>query len=266
VKFYRYWVKEADTIVVDGTSSEITCYGRSDVSLDAARVNAREQAAKILEKIEGNYDAFDDYEVAIREEIIEQIGPQNIISRNRYGALVLNSEDVVFVDIDEPRLGFWETLFGDKTLSKKQQMKRMIEKQISRGNYEGLGFRLYETHSGMRLIISGREFSAGSDASRKLLRAFNSDPLYAMLCAKQQCYRARLTPKPYRMRLKAHRVHYPRTDEEHQALERWIDGYEAASQRFATCKFIKELGRPCRSGIIKRHDAMTRAHKSMKLA
>ncbi len=90
MKFYRHWVKEADTIVVDGTSSEITCYGRSDVSLEAAHLNAREQAAKIREKIEGKHDAFDDYEVAIREEIIEQIDPENMISRNRYVALVLN--------------------------------------------------------------------------------------------------------------------------------------------------------------------------------
>jgi len=266
MKLYRHWVKEAATIIVDGEPLEIHCYGRSNESIGAALDDAKVQAAAIQKKIEGNRSATNDYEVAIREEVVEEIDRHNIVSRNRYGALVLNSENVVFIDIDEPRIGFWKRLFGNKTLTKKQQMLEMIEQQVSRGAYDGLGFRVYETHSGMRLIITGRKFAAGSDESRKLLHAFNSDPLYAVLCAKQQCYRARLTPKPYRMRLKAHRVHYPRTEQEQRKTEQWIEGYDAASARFATCKFVKALGRSHNNDIIKHHDKVTRAHESMTLA
>ena len=157
---------------------------------DAAIANAREQAIAIQNKVAGNLDAVGDYEVAIREEIIQEIDRNNIVSRNRYGALVLNSENVAFIDIDEPRIGFWKRLFGKKNLTKKQQMMEMIEQEAARADYDGLGFRVYETHSGMRLIITGRKFVAGSAESRKLLDAFNSDPLYAVLCAKQQCYTA----------------------------------------------------------------------------
>lgn len=266
MRLYRYWVKETTTIPVDGEPLEIHCYGHSNDSIARAKDNAQEQAAAIQKKIEGNRDPRDTYEVAIREEIIKEIDRHNIISRNRYGALVLNSENVVFVDIDEPRIGFWKRLFGDKNLTKKQQMLEMIEQQTSHGAYDGLGFRVYETHAGMRLIITGRKFTAGSDESQKLLREFNADPLYAVLCAKQQCYRARLTPKPYRMRLKAHRVNYPRTEQEQQALEQWLGTYEQAFDRFATCKFVKEFGRPGRNAIIKYHDNITKAHESMTLA
>ncbi len=266
MKLYRHWVKEAATIIVDGEPLEIHCYGRSNGSVDAAIANAREQATAIQNKIAGNRGAIGEYEVAIREEIIQEIDRNNIVSRNRYGALVLNSENVVFVDIDEPRIGFWKRLFGNKNLSKKQQMLEMIEQVATRSEYDGLGFRVYETHSGMRLIITGRKFVAGSRESRELLDAFNSDPLDAVLCAKQQCYRARLTPKPYRMRLKAHRVQYPRNEEEQQAVADWIADYEATSERFATCKFIKELGRSRTNDIIKHHDKITKANESIKLA
>ena len=40
------------------------------------------------------------YYALIREEIIQEIDDQNVISRNHYGAEVLNSENVVFVDCD----------------------------------------------------------------------------------------------------------------------------------------------------------------------
>ncbi len=266
MRLYRHWVKEAATITVDGGPLEINCYGHSNESIRAAREDAREQAVVIQQKIEKCREPPDDYEVAIREEIIEEIDARNVVSRNRYGALVLNSETVVFIDIDEPRIGFWKRLFGDKTLTKKQQMLEMIEQQASHSAYKKLGFRVYETHSGMRLIVTGRKFAAGSDVSRKLLRAFNSDPLYALLCVRQQCYRVRLTPKPHRMQLRAHRVHYPRTDEEQRAVERWIEGYEEASKNFATCLFIKALGRQSRGEIIDYHDRMSGAHTSMKLA
>lgn len=266
MRFYRYWVKQSITISVDGEPTEIHCYGHSNASAAAALDNARDQAAAIEKKIERGRRSIDSYEVAIREEIIEEIDARNIVSRNRYGALVLNSEDVVFIDIDEPRIGFWKRLFGDKGLTKKQQILKMIEEQVSRGAYEGLAFRVYETHSGMRLIITGRHFAAGSDESRKLLGAFNSDPLYAVLCAKQQCYRARLTPKPYRMRLKGYRVQYPRNEDEQLKLEHWIEGYEKASEQFATCTLVKELGRPCRDEVVAYHDEMTGARKSLKLA
>ncbi len=266
MKLYRHWVKEAATIDVDGKPLEINCYGHSNESIGAARENAREQAVAVQHKIEKRHAPPDDYEVAIREEIIEEIDAQNLVSRNRYGALILNSETVVFIDIDEPRIGFWKRLFGNKNLTKKQQMLEMIEQQASNRTYQGLGFRVYETHSGMRLTVTGREFTAGSDVSRQLLSAFNSDPLYALLCVKQQCYRVRLTPKPHRMRLKAHRVRYPRTDEEQQAIEQWIEGYEAASRNFASCQFIKALGQQTRSEIIDYHDRMSGAHTSMKLA
>ncbi len=119
MKLYRYWVKEAATITVEGEPLEIHCYGRSNGSVDAAIANAREQATAIQNKVAGNLDAVGDYEVAIREEIIQEIDRNNTVSRNRYGALalVLNSENVAFIDIDEPRIGFWKRLFGKKNLT-----------------------------------------------------------------------------------------------------------------------------------------------------
>jgi hypothetical protein len=68
------------------------------------------------------------------------------------------------------------------------------------------------------------------------------------------------------MRFKGHRVQYPRTDGEQQAVAQWLEAYEASSERFATCKFIKELGRSRTNDIIKLHDKISKAQEQMKLA
>jgi len=266
MQLFRHWIEATTTITIDGVPTEITCYGHSNDSLDDARENAREQAASIEKKISDGRGAVGEYDVAVREEIIEVIDSRNIVSRNRYGALVLNSESVVFIDIDEPRLGLWEWLFGRRGRTKKQKIRDMIEKRIAQGDYTQLAFRLYETRAGMRLVVDGQDIPPQSDESRNLLRAFNCDPLYAMLCVRQQSYRARLTPKPYRMRLKGTRIHYPRNADDEQSTQTWVADYDNASARFATCKFVKAFGRQSRSDIIQYHDNMTRAHEAMKLA
>ena len=75
MRLYRYWVKETTTISVDGEPLDIHCYGRSNESTGAALDNAKVQAAAIQKKIEGNRSATNDYEVAIREEVIEDDRP-----------------------------------------------------------------------------------------------------------------------------------------------------------------------------------------------
>jgi len=62
-------------------------------------------------------------------------------------------------------------------------------------------FRVYRTFAGCRVACTSRPFAWAVDAwqAERLMRFLDADPKYAALCGKQKCYRARLTPKPWRV-------------------------------------------------------------------
>ena len=266
MQFYNFWVREKGTLVIEGQVQESKCYGKSNTSLEDAQKDALHNLQAVQEKIDGQRGDPDSYEVAIREEIIETIDKKNIISRNRYGALVLNSENTCFIDIDEPRVSLWKALFTWRKMNKQERILAMIEEIAAKDEYHALGFRVYETHSGFRVIASGRDFPAGSEESESLLKAFNSDWLYVILCKKQQCYRARLTPKPVRIKSKTPRIPFPRTTEEDLAMKEWDQQYREKSAPYSVCRFVKEIGRRNSSQIVEIHDKYCGVDKNQRLA
>jgi hypothetical protein len=94
--------------LIDGVEQNIICYGGSNISVEDAQVRAKEKAEKVKRKIKGEKHLFDEYEAEIREEILQIIDNHSAITRNRYGAQVLNVEKILILDIDKPK-----TSFGD---------------------------------------------------------------------------------------------------------------------------------------------------------
>lgn len=266
MKFNRYWVRERGEVQVNGQSRPVTCYGSSDLSPDAARDDARRRLAAVQRRILGERVPSADYETAIREEIIRVIDDRNLLSRTRYGALILNSEDTFFIDIDRPPRNFWKSLFAWRGLSGKERILASIAELAATPRYRDLGIRVYETHSGIRAIVSGVQAAPGSAGSARILADFHADPLYALLCGKQGCYRARVTPKPHRARCRGHRVQFPRDDAQQAEFAQWLAEYEAKSGRYAVCRFRHEFGTPARTGIVDLHDQLTRANSNLPLA
>lgn len=266
MKFNRYWVRETGRVRVDGGEQPVTVYGGSNLSPEAAREDARRRIAAVQRRIDGEPDAREAYEAAIREEVVREIDGRNLLSRTRYGALILNSEDTFFIDIDRPPARFWKALFAWRKLDAKQRIVAHIAGLAATPRYGSLGIRVYETAKGIRAIVSGAGAAPGSDASQQILSAFNADPLYTRLCAKQGCYRARVTPKPHRVRCRAHKVTWPRDDAAQAAFATWLADYEAKSARYAVCRFLQEFGTPQRSRIIDLHDELTRANSRLPLA
>ena len=103
MKIYKYWVTERQRILIDGVEQDITCYGGSNLSVEDDRTRAKEKAEKVKRKIKGEKHLFDEYEAEIREEILRIIDDRSAITRNRYGAQVLNTEDLMILDIDKPK-------------------------------------------------------------------------------------------------------------------------------------------------------------------
>lgn len=270
MKLYKYWVREYGVLQINGATPQISCFGGSNQSLDDAKLKALEKIAAVQKRVqEGRRRADESYDVEIREEIIQEVNSQNIVSRNRYGALVLNSADTLFIDIDEPPIdigGFFKSLFSSKRRDKKQSIIEMIRKKAQGMNLQGMALRLYETSKGVRVIVSGRLFDPRSSETQELFRRFNADRLYAYLCKKQNCFRARLTPKPSRAKCSTPKVSYPRTPDEQAALDKWLAGYNQSSASFSVCRFIDSIGMPLDNAIVSFHDSITKAHTTLPLA
>ena len=266
MKTYRFWHQEIVEIRIAGQQAAITCYGRSNVSAEEARADALARAPRVERKIAGEALAKEDYAADIREEIVCEIDAHNVITRNRYGALVLNTESLTILDIDQHRKSFLEAL-GFRERDNKAAILEDLEKLAARPEYASLGFRVYETLKGMRAIVTGAYFDPVSADGRALLERTHSDPLFAKLCVKQKCYRARLTPKPQRIKQKAIRYRWPMDAETLASARQWVREYESRSQEFATCHYARTLGKQhAVTEIISIHDEETRARSRLALA
>ena len=241
MKIYKYWVVEKQYIRIDGAEQQITCYGGSNISPDEARSKAKEKAAKIQRKIAGEKHLFDEYEAEIREEILQIIDDHSAITRNRYGAQVLNAEDLMILDIDKPKSSFGDLFKKKDPGSDKSRIFDMVRKLATSAKYKDFGYRIYETYQGARVIVLGKSFDPRSIDTTKMMDEFNCDPLYTMLCVKQGCYRARLTPKPYRMKMKAYKVRFPRERDDSE-FRQWLTNYEAESRNFCVCRLVEQIG------------------------
>lgn len=211
-----------------------------------------------------------EYEVPIREEIVETLDENNIVTRNRYGALVLNSTTLTFIDIDSIAPSFGDlagVLIGRKIPDVKDRILRHIESRAARGEYADLGFRVYETHRGIRLLLSAQMMPAYAFAVQRILYDFRADKCYATLCAKQNCYRARLTPKPARLRMNERfPSSFPYPEDKLDAVGSWIERYSKASENFATCNLLTTFGSPFHSPAIDYHDNACRIKAKLPLA
>lgn len=266
MKIYKHWVVEKQKIVVDGKTQEITCYGGSNISIEDARAKAKEKAEKIERKIKGEKHLFDEYEAEIREEILRIIDDHSAITRNRYGASVLNVEKMMILDIDKPRATIGGLFRKKDDRSDKDRIFDMVRKLTATPKYQGYGFRLYETYQGARVIVLGKEFDPRDRETKKMMDEFNCDPLYTFLCIKQGCYRARLTPKPYRMKMHGYKVKYPRDGNESE-FQQWLSQYESNSRSFCVCRFIEQIGtNHSLNNMIDLHDEMTGVNFRQPLA
>jgi hypothetical protein len=269
MKIYKYWIIERQTILIDREEQPITCYGGSNLSEEDARIRAKEKAEKIKRKIKGEKHLFDGYEVEIREEILRIIDDHSAITRNRYGAQVLNTENLMILDIDKPKSsgGGLTGLFKKKdTRPPKEQIFDTVRQLAATPKYQEYGFRMYETYQGARVIVSGRDFDPRAAETRRIMDEFNCDPLYITLCVKQGCYRARLTPKPHRMKMHRYKVQFPRETDDPE-LQQWLAEYERESRNFNTCRFIEQVGaRHYANDIVQLHDDVTGVNFRQPLA
>lgn len=114
--------------------------------------------------------------------------------------------------------------------------------------------RLYRTPAGYRLLATHRTFDANDPEVGEFFAAAKADPIYVRMCLNQNCFRARLTGKPWRMGIKEHMRPrpgvWPVRPERLALRNAWVAAYEARARSFAACRFVEALG----SGMV--HSAL----------
>lgn len=256
MKIYKFWHKEVHEFQNKHNQlDKMTFYGGSNTSQEDAKKSALDKAQKYMEAFKKGDNPFWSYTTEIREEIIEEIDSKNIVTRNHYGALVLNSADTIILDIDQVKETFFESLMFWKKKSRKETLMNQIRKACDL--FPKYGFRIYETKNGYRVFVTGINVSPKDQLVQKMFEAFNCDKLYHTLCNKQECYRARLTPKPDYLHCRRKKVRFPRSQQEEIVTTKWIDYYTEKSKDKAVCQFVKNIGQVQITDIIKYHDTKT---------
>ncbi len=251
MKIPKYWAKSTARVRGDRGEFDLTFWRWSDVSqaeaAQAADARARDMAARFTSF--GELDRYGYADRPLREEIVESIAGEDgreaaVLTRNSYGALILNTARVMFIDIDfdaQEKSSPLRRLMGGGAPSPLAQQLARIDDWARR--HPQFGLRVYRTAGGLRGLITNQLFDPTDSSSIQLLQSFNSDPLYVRLCRAQECFRARLTPKPWRCGVAAPPARYPwPTSGAELAYRQWERTYEYAANRYTTCQLIKEFG------------------------
>ena len=307
----QFWAEAVLRQKIKGRSVRLKRYGWSDHSAEDAQKHADGRVTEAMQRASLGDDvrrldhkqAYNGGEgLPIREEIISR-HDDSIISRNGYGALCLNTPDILFADIDlEPQtfnlighilaaifvclillsiyifyastmIAFllvagltlaviWSSYIrpslqkiifklyagSDNILQIEAEKTHARIREFSEHNRD-YHIRVYDTPKGIRLLFMNDLFEPDSIETENIFEALGVDPLYALMCRNQNCFRARLTPKPWRL------VHYkelrpipgrhstwPVKEEYSFSRMRWVQEYDRMSQDYAACHFVEELG------------------------
>ncbi len=257
--------------------------------------------------------------VPIREEIVDRAG-DTVITRNGYGALCLNTPNVLFADIDFERklslhvtigslafgigglfcvltFGFERGLlpsaliglaFGsvlglvlaglaDRAwVAIRGGVERIAGRRIASviAQHPDWQVRIYRTPAGLRLLALHRLFDPREPEVKMCFDALGVDPMYARMCFNQNCFRARISPKPWRMGLQRIRPPYSAVwRPEHADLparREWIEAYEDQAKAYAACRYVETLGSgpadPAAECVRELHDTLCRADQDLKIA
>lgn len=263
----RYWHCETRPAEdSDGRALLLHCWAGSETSVEDARERAVARAARWVERL-ARGEEIGEYEYRgdeVREELVREVRAADgellgAITRNRYGALVLNVARVFIADVDVPPTGAvarWLARFGRRPRDKAFHLERVREFAERRPS---CSVRVYETRAGLRVFVLGEAVDPRGVRAEDLHEALGSDRLYRRLCRAQGCFRARLTAKPWRCGAERPPNRFPRREErERRAFAAWLTAYDERRAGRPACRRICDLGPeprdPAELEILRVHD------------
>lgn len=263
-----YWAKAAHAGTDKaGKTLSFSAWGWSFTDLAAAKADAAQRAKSVFDHwVMGKQrDSYDYLDRPLREEILDSLshGGEEIamVTRNRYGALVLNCASVCFADLDYPDIrsnGMIDAMllaFSTGRRQRRREAAREATLQRVRDwarDHRQRSLRIYRTRAGLRLLFTDGLYSPNSSETKRLLAELGSDELYRRLTEKQECFRARLTPKPWRCGCERPPNRYPWEDATaERGYREWERKYREKTKAYVACELLESIGEPAREESIK---------------
>ena len=243
---------------------------RKWASSDISRQDAFRSAQKAVSELAQRISMMDInhakhyYSAFAREELVKKISETSAITRNYYGSNVLNTENIMFVDIDLPKL----KLFGIFSDPEKKHIAR-LKKWLA--DHPRAAVRIYRTKAGLRYLFT-HDLLGVNPETLGWQNELGADKLYMILCKAQKCYRARLTPKPWRIgyRRPPQPEQFKNPDDHLNAYQQWLAGYEEKSRNYSVCHFVETAGvdyiNSSLKQIVAEHDAASGVEQKLPLA
>jgi hypothetical protein len=254
----------------------------------------------------------------IREEVVDRFGTA-VVTRNAYGALCLNTPDVLFADIDHETsppgtlscllvllftatalwsssrwglggvlvaalvlLAIFRGLKFSNDLYRSMLVFRGGHEQVTLKRIQSFvtrfpkwGLRVYRTPAGLRLLATHAALDPRGDDATALFREMRADPIFVRMCFNQNCFRARLTPKPWRIGVDFHgwrsrRMVWPVPEDRLAERREWVARYEEAAADYAACEYLLTIGNPeispATRDVVRYHDEMCRVDRGLPIA
>jgi len=269
----RFWTKTKSEIDTKDGKCLLVAWGFGDDE-EKARAEAGRRLQRLTQRVTGGKSEPTEYDYGdrpMREEILQVLGPDAVVTRNRHGSVVLNAARLLFLDLDRPPaggLGLLARLFGrkDPEAAAIESVRTSLLEAAP-----AVTFRLYRTAAGMRAIAVDREFDPAGAETQSLMQRTITDPAFMRLCRAQKSFRARLTPKAWRCGCPKPPGEHPRVDERaKREFAAWCQSYEHAIEDHATCRFLETVGPGKTSGklapLVQVHDQATRCTEALPLA
>jgi hypothetical protein len=166
----------------------------------------------------------------------------------------------------------WTRLHSSLTGGPEQQARRCIRRFLQvRPDWH---LRVYRTPAGLRVLVLHQTFDPNERAVIECFQELGVDPIYARMCQRQHCFRARISPKPWRIGIGEHLRPrpgiWPVDPERMPERRRWIETYEQAARHYASCRFLEALGsgkvNPAARDVQPLHDEYSQANRLLEIA
>jgi hypothetical protein len=289
--FPKHWAYEVwEQPGPDGRLIGWNAWGWSDTSVEDARALALKRAQKAAQSFTGvrrDRDQYDSYasDRPLREPELRTLGTDKsavhaVISRNRHGCDVLNTDRIVFVDVDVPvpagPRSFLDVLLGrqrppDESTRLDAEAEKIARLEDWQRRHAAEAFRVYRTAAGLRYLLVSSLHAPDEPLVEDLLANTGADEHYRRLCRRQMSFRARLTPKPWRCGVENPPHQFPFvSDREAKAMQRWLTDYQTAAAEHAVCLHLMDVGTapvaPAIRPVLAEHDRVTGIAHSRPLA
>ena len=184
--------------------------------------------------------------------------------------------------------------YADDYASLLPYMTDLIQQRVA--NYPAEGFRLYQTPAGFRIIAIHDVISPSDSVVEEWFAYFHADANYVRLCQIQQCFRARLSAKPWRMNevennnlardipakdfwvAEDNGIDY--TDAKHRkelvARQQWIADYDNYANNYRACHYVESIvgkeaannstAQACIDDFVYWHDKACQVNKGLEMA